>query len=203
MKRIQCDICGTTEIKKIGDDLYQCVNCGVQYTAEDLKKLLKEIPTPQESPQSAPVQAPAAPSAPAWQAPQPQPYTPNAPMAPVAAPITEDSYKAVLANCGIYMIASVLLLAASVIFKLLAHNWISSSWVVSGVLCFVAEIITLYPHSRVKKLCKRQFLHIADNKERTLKTKAVIQALRDANPLYRMSYRLGIVAFLCLCIVLL
>ena len=43
MKKIQCEVCGSTQVKKIGDDLFECQSCGVQYTQEDIKKLLFEI----------------------------------------------------------------------------------------------------------------------------------------------------------------
>lgn len=43
MKKIQCEVCGSTEIKKVGDDLFECQSCGVQYSKNDVSKLLVEI----------------------------------------------------------------------------------------------------------------------------------------------------------------
>lgn len=43
MKKLQCEACGGIEIKKICDDLFECQNCGVQYSSAEVKKLLVEI----------------------------------------------------------------------------------------------------------------------------------------------------------------
>lgn len=43
MKKLQCEVCGSAEIRKVSDDLYVCQNCGLQYQAGDEKKLLVEI----------------------------------------------------------------------------------------------------------------------------------------------------------------
>ncbi len=43
MKKLQCETCGGTEIKKIEDDLFECQNCGVQYSTAEVKKLFVEI----------------------------------------------------------------------------------------------------------------------------------------------------------------
>lgn len=43
MKKIQCEVCGSTEIKKVGDDLFECQSCGVQYSKNDVSNLLVEI----------------------------------------------------------------------------------------------------------------------------------------------------------------
>ena len=43
MKKIQCEVCGSTEIKKVGDDLFECQSCGVQYSKNDVSKLLVKI----------------------------------------------------------------------------------------------------------------------------------------------------------------
>ena len=43
MKKLQCEVCGSTEITKIGDDQYQCAFCGVQYSTKDVRKLLHEF----------------------------------------------------------------------------------------------------------------------------------------------------------------
>lgn len=43
MKKMQCEVCGSTEIKKIDDLIFECQSCGVQYSKEEVKKLLVEI----------------------------------------------------------------------------------------------------------------------------------------------------------------
>lgn len=43
MKKIQCEVCGSTSIKKADDGIFECQNCGVQYSSEDVKKLLVDI----------------------------------------------------------------------------------------------------------------------------------------------------------------
>lgn len=43
MKKIQCEVCGSTEIKKVDDDLFECQSCGVQYSKNDVTNLLVEI----------------------------------------------------------------------------------------------------------------------------------------------------------------
>ena len=43
MKKIQCEVCGSTEIKKISDDLFECQSCGIQYEKSEIQKLLVEI----------------------------------------------------------------------------------------------------------------------------------------------------------------
>lgn len=43
MKKMQCEVCGSTEIKKIDDTTFGCQSCGVQYSKEELQKLLVEI----------------------------------------------------------------------------------------------------------------------------------------------------------------
>ena len=43
MKQLTCEICGSTEIKKIDDSTFVCQSCGVQYTKDEVKKLLVEI----------------------------------------------------------------------------------------------------------------------------------------------------------------
>jgi hypothetical protein len=43
MKKIQCEVCGSHEVRKVGDDLFQCQYCGVQYSNSELKKLLVEV----------------------------------------------------------------------------------------------------------------------------------------------------------------
>ena len=43
MKKMQCEVCGSTDIKKIDDTTFECQSCGVQYSNEEVKKLLVEI----------------------------------------------------------------------------------------------------------------------------------------------------------------
>lgn len=43
MKQIKCEICGSTEIKKTDDSTFICQSCGVQYTKDEVQKLLVEI----------------------------------------------------------------------------------------------------------------------------------------------------------------
>lgn len=43
MKKMQCEACGSTKIKKISDDLFECQYCGVQYSNDEAKGLLVEI----------------------------------------------------------------------------------------------------------------------------------------------------------------
>lgn len=43
MKRMQCEICGSTEIKKTSNSVFECQCCGVQYDAAEVRKLLVEV----------------------------------------------------------------------------------------------------------------------------------------------------------------
>lgn len=43
MKKMQCEVCGSTEIRKVDDDTFECKSCGVQYSKDDVQKLLVEI----------------------------------------------------------------------------------------------------------------------------------------------------------------
>lgn len=43
MKKMQCEVCGSNEIKKVADDIFECQSCGVQYSKEEVQKLLVEI----------------------------------------------------------------------------------------------------------------------------------------------------------------
>lgn len=43
MKKMQCEVCGSTEIKKISDDIFECQSCGIQYSKNEIQKLLVEI----------------------------------------------------------------------------------------------------------------------------------------------------------------
>lgn len=43
MKKMQCEVCGSTEIKKVSDGIFECQSCGVQYNNTEVKKLLVEV----------------------------------------------------------------------------------------------------------------------------------------------------------------
>lgn len=43
MKKMQCDVCGSTDIKKIDETTFECQSCGVQYSKDEVKKLLVEL----------------------------------------------------------------------------------------------------------------------------------------------------------------
>lgn len=43
MKKMQCEVCGSTDIKKIDDSTFECQSCGVQYSKNEVQKLLVEI----------------------------------------------------------------------------------------------------------------------------------------------------------------
>lgn len=43
MKKMQCEVCGSTDIKKIDDSTFECQSCGVQYSKSEVQKLLVEI----------------------------------------------------------------------------------------------------------------------------------------------------------------
>ncbi|MCR5803179.1 MAG: hypothetical protein K6G47_02865 [Clostridia bacterium] len=43
MRKIQCEVCGSTSLKINGDNLFECQNCGVQYSRSELSKLYVEI----------------------------------------------------------------------------------------------------------------------------------------------------------------
>lgn len=43
MKKMQCEVCGSTEIKKVDDAIFECQSCGVQYSKEEVQKLLVEL----------------------------------------------------------------------------------------------------------------------------------------------------------------
>lgn len=40
MKKFQCELCGSVDLEKIGDDLFQCQYCGCKYSAKDVKKII-------------------------------------------------------------------------------------------------------------------------------------------------------------------
>ncbi|MBP3436025.1 MAG: hypothetical protein J6K62_06850 [Clostridia bacterium] len=43
MRKMQCEVCGSTEIKKTTDDTFECQSCGVQYSKDEIQKLFVEI----------------------------------------------------------------------------------------------------------------------------------------------------------------
>lgn len=43
MKKMQCEVCGSTDIKKIDDSIFECQSCGVQYDKNEVQKLLVEL----------------------------------------------------------------------------------------------------------------------------------------------------------------
>lgn len=43
MKKMQCEVCGSTTIKKTGESTFECQSCGVQYSKEEVQKLLVEV----------------------------------------------------------------------------------------------------------------------------------------------------------------
>ena len=43
MKKMQCEVCGSTEIKKVDDAIFECQSCRVQYSKEEVQKLLVEL----------------------------------------------------------------------------------------------------------------------------------------------------------------
>lgn len=40
MNRLQCELCGSTEIVKTDDDVFQCTHCGCKYTTSQAKKII-------------------------------------------------------------------------------------------------------------------------------------------------------------------
>lgn len=43
MRKIQCEVCGSSSIIVNDDDLFECQHCGVQYSRDKLRKMLVEI----------------------------------------------------------------------------------------------------------------------------------------------------------------
>lgn len=43
MEKLKCEACGGTEIKKVGDDIFECQNCGLQYSTSEVKKIFEEV----------------------------------------------------------------------------------------------------------------------------------------------------------------
>ena len=40
---MQCEVCGSTSIKKVNDSIFECQSCGVQYDQAEVQKLLVEL----------------------------------------------------------------------------------------------------------------------------------------------------------------
>ncbi|MBR3179108.1 MAG: leucine-rich repeat domain-containing protein [Clostridia bacterium] len=40
MKKLQCELCGSVDIMKIDDNVFQCQHCGCKYTQDEVKKIL-------------------------------------------------------------------------------------------------------------------------------------------------------------------
>lgn len=55
MKKLQCEVCGSTDIKKTSEDSFECQSCGVKYSKNDVQALLVEINGPETTVKSAPV----------------------------------------------------------------------------------------------------------------------------------------------------
>ena len=43
MKKMQCEVCGGKEIRKVSDGIFECQNCGTQYSTAEVKNLLIEV----------------------------------------------------------------------------------------------------------------------------------------------------------------
>ena len=43
MKKLQCELCGSIEIIKTDNDLFQCQMCGCKYTLEQAKSLISGV----------------------------------------------------------------------------------------------------------------------------------------------------------------
>lgn len=43
MKKLQCEVCGSVELKKNSDDVFECQHCGMQYSKDEVQKLLVDI----------------------------------------------------------------------------------------------------------------------------------------------------------------
>ena len=43
MKKMQCEVCGGKEIRKTADDIFECQNCGTQYSTAEVRNLLIEV----------------------------------------------------------------------------------------------------------------------------------------------------------------
>lgn len=43
MKKLQCEVCGGIELKKVSEDVFECQHCGMQYSKEEVQRLLVDI----------------------------------------------------------------------------------------------------------------------------------------------------------------
>lgn len=43
MKKMQCEVCGGKEIRKVSDGIFECQNCGTQYSTTEIKNLMVEV----------------------------------------------------------------------------------------------------------------------------------------------------------------
>ena len=46
MKKIECEVCGSTDITKVDNDTFQCAYCGIKYSKNDVQKMLVELTKP-------------------------------------------------------------------------------------------------------------------------------------------------------------
>ena len=49
MKKMQCEVCGGVDIKKLDDTTFECQNCGIQYDITEFENTINESDTVQES----------------------------------------------------------------------------------------------------------------------------------------------------------
>lgn len=48
MKKMQCEVCGSVDIKKLDDTTFECQNCGIQYDVTEFENKINESDTVQE-----------------------------------------------------------------------------------------------------------------------------------------------------------
>ena len=49
MKKIICEICGSSDMMK-QEGVFVCQSCGCKYSAEEIRKMLSEVPDPESAP---------------------------------------------------------------------------------------------------------------------------------------------------------
>lgn len=49
MKKMQCEVCGSTDIKKIDEKTFECQSCGIQYDVTEFENIINESDTLQEA----------------------------------------------------------------------------------------------------------------------------------------------------------
>lgn len=49
MKKMQCEVCGSVDIKKLDDKTFECQSCGIQYDITEFENTIDESDTVQES----------------------------------------------------------------------------------------------------------------------------------------------------------